>query len=228
MISSRQIFSCTVLPVSSVFVSVVCAFSLCSKAWSIFQENVIPVPGLFTRSRLHQRSETRSPQCSCYESARVHARQHSGDTVYATHSWVHKLLSANSPNYPSARSCCPIRFVLTRLTHTQIPSLRDCPAGDVPAEIRPLKMGWFSLKACPLLPWSAPIGHPQTIGSDQLPVGAHFLFPLPHRTWALRAVWRKSTCWVPLCRELCHYCLKQQNPWCFPRLPCFSDTGAPA
>lgn len=85
MISSRQIFSCTVLPVSSVFVSVVCAFSLCSKAWSIFQENVIPVPGLFTRSRLHQRSETRSPQCSCYESARVHARQHSGDIQYMLH-----------------------------------------------------------------------------------------------------------------------------------------------
>lgn len=116
MVSSRQIFSCTILSVSTVFVSVACVFSLCSKAWSIFQENVIPVLGLFTHSHLHQRSETNSPRR--YKSARVHAQQHhceySGDICYVeqanssantTGSTV--LLSASSPNYPS---CCPTRL----------------------------------------------------------------------------------------------------------------------
>lgn len=113
MVSSRQIFSCTILSVSSVFVSVACALSLCSKAWSIFQENVIPVLGLFIRSHLHQRSETSSPRC--YKSARVHAQQHhceySGDICYAEQANSSAntagstvLLSASSPNYPNSVS----------------------------------------------------------------------------------------------------------------------------
>lgn len=129
MISSRQIFSCTVLSVSSVFVSVACAFSLCSKAWSIFQENVIPVPGLFTHSRLHQRSETSSPRFrSRYKSARVHAQQHrceySGDICYANQasSWQSQLGPKTALCNLSKLPICPVwlshHVVLKKLTHT--------------------------------------------------------------------------------------------------------------
>lgn len=159
MISSRQIFSCTVLSVSSVFVSVAWAFSLCRKAWSIFQENVIPVPGLFTRSRRHQRSETSSPQCSRYKSACIRARQHRceyrGDIWYegqanaSTNTAGSTNCSLRTPNYPSAWS----------RTHAQIPSLNMhiYPAGDFPAAIWPLKWvcsPWKHATCCPDPPQS--------------------------------------------------------------------------
>lgn len=146
MISSRQIFSCTVLSVSSVFVSAACAFSLCSKAWSIFQGSVIPVPGLFTHSHLHQRSETSSLRCSC--SKTMH-NSTGVSIVCATQTrpspWLTQLGPQTALCKLSKLPICPVllphQVVLTKLTHIQILSLkmRVCPAGDVPAVLWPLR-----------------------------------------------------------------------------------------
>lgn len=196
MIFSTQIFSCTVLSVSSLFVSVVCAFSLCSKAWSIFQENVIPVPGLFTRSRLHQRSETSSPRCCRYKSACVHARQRrheysddicsSANTVGSTNCSVQTLQITHLPSVaaPPAHvhkfhpSICAFVLLVTS-------QQRSC-----------LSDGLVLLESMPpaaLTRLSAACRH-----------SCSALSFTSHEVSVEICLW-KSTCWVPPCWEPSHF-----------------------
>lgn len=211
MISSRQIFSCTVLSVSSVFVSVACAFSLCSKAWSIFQENIIPVPGLFTRSHLHQRSETSSPRYSHYKSACVHARQHwcgySGDICYAEQ-------ASSLTNTAGSTNCS-----LQTLQITHLPGL-SAPPGCAHSHVHKFRLSICAfvllitsqqrsgLSDGLVLPQSMP---PATLTRpDQSPANNRVQSAACRRSlslsrkWALRSALWKSTCWVPRCREPCH------------------------
>lgn len=119
MISSRQIFSCSILSVSSVFVSVACVFSLCSKAWSIFNMSLH-----FQACLRHQRWETSSPWCCRSKRAHVavctvarHATQISPPPSANT-AGLHKLLSQIT-HLPRARSGCPTQSC--SCAHTQIP-----------------------------------------------------------------------------------------------------------
>lgn len=105
--------------------------------------NVIPVPGLFTRARLHQRRETSSSWCCHSKSAHI---------AVCT---VAMCATQISPPPLLTQPVSTNEIVLMRPYANSAHRMCVCPAADVPAVIRPIT-------------WSGSTSKPSTCCRDPL------------------------------------------------------------